>query len=114
MVPEILEVVQRVLAHLFQTASIQENPTNLDDLSRIPCHVHPVFIASRGNMDNDVSVDLKRRILLGRHNKDWRARSSGPLGKTKGASGEEGRQESDGTLKIKTSQLKTLCCRRFG
>lgn len=56
-----------VLAHLFQSGGIEKNPTNLDNLSRIPGHIYAVFIAGCSNMNNHVSVDLERRALLSRH-----------------------------------------------
>jgi hypothetical protein len=48
-------------AYLLQVLSIKENPCQLNDFGGILGHVYAVFIASRRNVDNYITVDLERR-----------------------------------------------------
>lgn len=54
-------------AHLIQSICIQQYPAELDDLGRVLGHVDAVLVARRGDVDDDVPVDLEGRVLLSSH-----------------------------------------------
>ena len=51
-------------AYLFTGLSVQKNETNLNGFCRIFGHIDTVFVAGRGNVDDDVTVEvwLLRRL----------------------------------------------------
>lgn len=55
------------MTYFITALAIQQNPANLDDLGRVLGHIYTVFVAGRGYVDNDVSVQLGDSRSGGRH-----------------------------------------------
>lgn len=65
--------------HFFAIARVQQNPTQLNNFSRVFCHVYSVLVACSGNMDDNIS--LQAGALIRRHCSKLRAgRGSGREG----------------------------------
>lgn len=44
------------MTHLFEGLSINQNPTDLDDLSAVLCDINTMFVTSGGHMDDNEAV----------------------------------------------------------
>lgn len=58
---------EKRISNLLKSAGINENPSKLNDLGGILCHIHTVFIAGGRNVDHDVAVDVELGHLLRSH-----------------------------------------------
>ncbi len=55
------------MAHLVESVRIQQDPAKLNNLGGVLGHIDAVFIASGGDVDDDVAVDLEGGALLSSH-----------------------------------------------
>lgn len=46
-------------AHLLERVCIHQDPTELDNLRRVLCHINAVLIAGGRNMNHNIAIDVK-------------------------------------------------------
>lgn len=76
-------------AHLVESLCIDQDPPNFNDLGRILCNVHTMFVAGRGHVDDNIAVNIQGSWRESRHvelvvvGSSGRSRSSGWCGRRK-------------------------------
>lgn len=55
------------MSYLVKRFSIEQDPAELNDFGRVLSHINAMLIACSRNMDNDVSLGMRRRRRLIRH-----------------------------------------------
>ena len=65
---------QLLVAYLLHGVSIEENPSQLDDLGGILGDIDAMLVTGGGNVDHDIAIDVELRLRLGGHDdmKRWR------------------------------------------
>jgi len=58
------------IAHLVERAGVEQNPTELNHLSRVLGDINSMLVARGCDVDHDISVDLQGRALLGGHGRE--------------------------------------------
>jgi len=52
-------------AYLIAGLAVEQDPSQLDHLGRVLCHIHSVLIAGRRDVDDDVPIELRHRCRRG-------------------------------------------------
>lgn len=53
--------------HLLERVGIKQDPSKLNHLGRVLCHIDAVLVAGGRNVDDDVAIDVKLGQRLRRH-----------------------------------------------
>lgn len=54
-------------AYLVESLCIYQDPPDLNDLGRILGDIHPVFVAGRGHVDDNIAVNVQGSWRESRH-----------------------------------------------
>lgn len=53
--------------HLLERVCVEQDPTKLNHLGRVLCHINAVLVTGGRNMDHDIAIDVELGQLLRRH-----------------------------------------------